>query len=265
MSEKQKKKVVIIGCGAVAWHLAYKFKRDDLFIYNHKSNPELTRFKTEFNAHTFNNFKNIIPDANHYFVCVKDEHISEVLNKISYLPPSSSIGISSGNFNLKDYKGKLKNFGIIYPLQTFSKDDEIKWKDITIVADALNKTTLSNTILTAQLLSEDVITLNYEQRLNLHIAAVFANNFSNSLYVEAEHILKSIDPKFSITLLYPLLKQSIKKLKYISPLEAQTGPAKRNDKEVMEKHEAALKNNTQLKEVYKIMSNLIVSQQKTKK
>lgn len=264
MSEKVKKKIVIIGCGAVAWHLAEKFRRDELFVYNHKTNPALNSFKSEFGAQTFSNLKTVIKDAEFYLVCVKDEYITEVLNALSYLPPASTVCITSGNYNLKDYKGKLKNPGILYPLQTFSKEDEIKWKDITIITDASTKTALANTQRVARFLCEEIIVMNYEQRLKLHLAAVLANNFTNSLYAESDKLLKSIDGKYSIQLFYPLLKQSVKKLKYISPLEAQTGPAKRNDKQVMSKHEALLKNQPELKEIYKLMSNLILLQQKTK-
>jgi predicted short-subunit dehydrogenase-like oxidoreductase (DUF2520 family) len=262
MSEKVKKKIAIIGCGAVAWHLAEKFRRHELYVYNHKANAVLTAYKNIYSAQVFPNLKKVIKDADLYFICIKDKHITDVLNTLSYLPPASVICISSGNYNLKDYKGKLKNIGILYPLQTFSKEDEIKWKDITMVTDALNKTALSDVNRIAHLLSENVIALNYEQRLKLHLAAVLANNFTNSLYTETEKLLKSIDASYTIQLFYPLLKQSIKKLKYISPLEAQTGPAKRNDKQVMAKHQDLLKNQPELMEIYKLISNLIMMQQK---
>lgn len=264
MSEKIKKKIVIIGCGAVAWHLAEKFRRDELFIYNHKANPALASFKTEFKANTFQSLKNIIPNGDVYLISIKDSFITPVLETLSYLPTTSVICVTSGNYNLKDYKGTLKLTGIVYPLQSFSKDDELKWKDIPIITDALTKTSLSKITEVARMLSDEIIHLNYEQRLKLHLAAVLANNFTNSLYAEADKVLKSIGSAYSVKLLYPLIKQSVKKIKYISPLEAQTGPAKRNDKEVMAKHMTLLKDNPQLAEIYKLMSNLIQSQQKRK-
>jgi predicted short-subunit dehydrogenase-like oxidoreductase (DUF2520 family) len=265
MSEKSQKKIVIIGCGSVAWHLANKFKHHALYVYNHKQNENLDVFKTELKAQTLHHLKSVVTDADYYFICVKDEAITSVLKSLNYLPVASLFCITSGNYNLKEYKGPLKSISIFYPIQTFSMEDDVKWKDLCIVTDALQKATLLRVTAFAHELTKEVIVMNYEQRLKLHLAAVFANNFTNSLYVEADKLLKSIGDNFSIKLLYPLVKQSIKKLKYMDPLQAQTGPAKRNDKNVLQKHEELLGKNLQLKELYKNLSSLIAAQQKSLK
>lgn len=265
MSEKSQKKIVIIGCGSVAWHLAKKLKHHALYVYNHQNNSNLNLFKNELKTQTCHHLKSVISDADYYFVCIKDESITGVLKTLNYLPPSSLFCITSGNYNLKEYKGPLKSIAIFYPVQTFTMEDDVKWKDLSVVTDALQKTSLLRATALAHELTDDVIVMNYEQRLKLHLAAVFANNFTNSLYVEADKLLKSIGENYNIKLLYPLLKQSTKKLKYINPLQAQTGPAKRNDKAVLQKHEELLGKNLQLKELYKNLSSLIAAQQKSLK
>ncbi len=259
---EQRKKIVIIGCGNVAWHLAkHLAKKFDLIIYNHKANAQLAEFKKEFNAQTYSSIKKIIPNVEAYFVCVTDSSIPSVIKTIS-VPPASNVLICSGNFDLASVKTKLKNLSIFYPLQTFSKDDKIKWKDTMIVVDPSSQVAFLKAQSICTLFSKQIIQLNYQQRLKLHLAAVLVNNFTNALYVEADKMMHTVRKDLNITTLLPLIKQSTKKLKYMSPKDAQTGPAKRKDQVVIEKHLELLKSNKELKQIYTLLSELITKQQK---
>jgi predicted short-subunit dehydrogenase-like oxidoreductase (DUF2520 family) len=258
------RKIAIIGCGNVAWHLCEKFhklKNTELFVYNHKANKALAAFKEEFGADVNPSIKEMI-DADAYFICVSDSAIDSVISKLTYLPVNSHVLVTSGSFDLSTLKTKLKNLAIFYPLQSFTKKDEVKWKDITIVLDPLNTDVEQKALGYANYLSDSVIKLNYQQRLKLHLSAVLVNNFTNSLFAEADKLMHSIRKDLDITLLLPLIKQSAKKLKHLTPLEAQTGPAKRNDKEVMKKHLSVIKTNKNLSDVYVLLSKLIAEQQK---
>ncbi len=257
---RDQQKIVIIGCGNVAWHLAERYKKNDLFVYNHKRNPKLNEFKERFNATVQTSLTTIVTDADLYFVCVKDDAISDVIKKMEHLPISSLILITSGNFDIKNCKTKLRDLAIFYPLQTFSKDDEIKWKDTYIIVEGSNRTSALRASAAAKEFSKHVIQLNYKERLHLHAAAVYVNNFTNALYVEADQILKGIKKQLSIDLLYPLIKQGVRKLKTLPPKQAQTGPAKRGDKGVMQKHLSVLPKDK--KELYTTLSSLIEKQQK---
>jgi len=257
-----RRKIIIVGCGNVAWHLAKQlYKKFDLIIYNHKANKALEEFKKEFNAQTFSSLKKIIPNADAYFICVKDSAISSVIKNLS-LPTASNILICSGNFDLASVKTKFKCLSIFYPLQTFSKEDKIKWKDTMLIIDSLSPAAFLKAQSVGLNFTKTIVQLNYEQRLKLHLAAVLVNNFTNALYVEADKILHSVKQDLNITTLMPLIKQGVKKLKYMSPLVAQTGPAKRGDKEVIEKHLKILKGNKELEQLYTLLSDLIVKQQK---
>lgn len=258
-------KVVIIGCGNVAWHLALKLKKQkqtQLYIYNHKANKNLTEFKNELGLQTFSNLNSVIKDADAYFICVSDGAIESVAKKLNYLPTSASLFISSGNFDLKKLDKRWKNKSIFYPLQTFSKNDEIKWKDLSIIIEPSNAVTEKKVISYANILTDDVLKLNYQQRLKLHLCAVLVNNFTNSLYVEADKLMKTIRRDLDIKTLYPLIKQGTKKIKYLTPLESQTGPAKRKDNDVIEKHLSLIRSNKELSQLYTLFTNLIQSQQK---
>lgn len=258
-------KIAIIGCGNVAWHLALKLKKQkhtQLYVYNHKANKELTVFKNELGVHTSSNLNSIISDADAYFICVSDNAITNVIKKINYLPTTSQLLITSGNFDLKQVDKRWKNVSIFYPLQTFSKQDEIKWKDLSLIIEASNSTCEKKVIEYANWFTNEVLKLNYDQRLKLHMCAVLVNNFTNSLYVEADKLMRSIQKDLNIKTLYPLIKQGTKKLKHLTPKEAQTGPAKRKDNEVIEKHLTQLRSNKDLSQLYSLFTQLIQKQQK---
>ena len=256
------KKILIIGCGNVAWNIANQlYRKFDLVVYNHKANAQLAEFKKEFNALTYSSIKKIIPNAEAYFICVTDSSIASVTKTIS-LPPASNVLVCSGTFDLASIKIKLKNISIFYPLQTFSKEDKIKWKDTLVVIDSISQAAFLKAQSVCMYFSKQIIQLDYQQRLKLHLAAVLVNNFTNSLFVEADKMMQAVRKDLNIITLLPLIKQSTKKLKYMSPKAAQTGPAKRKDQVVIEKHLEILKNNKDLKQIYTLLSELISKQQK---
>ena len=107
--------------------------------------------------------------------------------------------------------------------------------------------------------------MDYTLRLKMHLAAVLVNNFTNSLYVASMDVIgKHMGGKGHISLLLPLIKQTVDKLDKLDPHEAQTGPAKRGDKHVMKKHLTLLSKQSEMKKIYKQMSKLIVKQQENK-
>jgi predicted short-subunit dehydrogenase-like oxidoreductase (DUF2520 family) len=258
-----RKKIAIVGCGNVAWHIAKQLhKKFDLLVYNHKTNPLLNEFKTEFKAQTFSSLKKIDPKAEAYFVCVNDASIAGVIKALDHLPQTSSILITSGNFDLGNVKTKHKGLSIFYPLQTFTKNDKIKWKETPIIVDAKNQAAILKTRVISAYFNKNVIQLDHSQRLKIHLAAVLANNFTNSLFVEADKLVRSAKKDLNIELLLPLIKQGTRKLRSMSPKAAQTGPAKRKDTTVMQKHLELLKNNKELKQIYSLLSDLIAKQQR---
>ncbi|MDO8999924.1 MAG: DUF2520 domain-containing protein [Bacteroidota bacterium] len=263
MQKKLKHKIVIIGCGNLAWHLARRFsglKNYELFIYNHKPNTLLNDFRTKLKCTTHSSLANIIPDADFYFICVTDKFVSQVAKKINLNKPISILIHTSGSLKINEL-GNKANTAVFYPVQTFSKQDEINWKETPIIIEAKNKIVQTKIAKLAKLFSENSINLDYKQRLKIHLAAVLVNNFTNALFVAAGDLIpKNSGNKF----LLPLIKQTVLKIEHMDPLLAQTGPAKRNDSVVMKKHLKLLSQNEELKYIYKQLSELIVTQQ-TKK
>ncbi len=266
MQKSVKHKIVILGCGNVAWHLAKHFsnlKNFQVYIYNHHENVLLNDFRTKLKCSTSDSFNDIIADADFYFICVTDKFISSAVKKINPINTNSIIMHTSGSAKIEEL-GKLNNIAVFYPLQTFSKSIDVNWNDTPIVIEAKKISVKKKIIVLAKLFSKNVVSLNYKERLKLHLAAVLVNNFTNSLFVAAGDLIEesSVNTKFKILL--PLIKQTVIKIENSDPRSVQTGPAKRNDDTVMKKHIKLLSQDRSLKKIYKQLSELIVKQQ-TKK
>lgn len=260
MQRKTSQKIVIMGCGNLAWHLAKKFgalKNTKVFIYNHQPNPALADFEKKLKCNVSGSFTKIVKDADLYLVCVSDKYIESVSKKIVNISSSASVLHTSGSIGLNALKSKTKNKGVLYPVQTFSKAIDVNWKETPFAIEASNEETLKKIKQLAESFSKKTTVLNSEERLKLHLAAVLVNNFTNSLFASAKEVLPA---SVSFKLLLPLIEQTIVKLKKLDPIQAQTGPAKRNDKKVMDQHLQLLNNNERLKKIYKQLSKLIKQQ-----
>lgn len=263
MQKLVKRKIVILGCGNVAWHLAKHFfslKNFQVYIYNHRANDLLQDFRTKLKCSTSTSLNDIIADADFYFVCITDKYISETVKKINITNKNAVLIHTSGSAKIEEL-GEDNNSAVFYPLQSFSKNTNINWREIPIIIES-KKTGVKKKILDlAKLFSDNVVSLNYKERLKLHLAAVLVNNFTNALIVAAGDLIAKKTNSKKIEILLPLLKQTVLKVESVDPRLAQTGPAKRNDDLVMKKHLKLLSKDMDLKNIYKQLSKLIVKQQ----
>ncbi len=262
---KKKHKIVIIGCGNLAWHLAKqinKYNLFDIFIYNHQANPNLNEFKSKLNCHTEIGFKNLIRDANYYFICVSDDYISSVSKIISPIYSSSIVLHCSGSLPLSEIKTKNINKGVFYPLQTFSKADEIDWQQLPILLESSDASTKKKLDVFTKNFSKNASHVDYKLRLKIHLAAVLVNNFTNSLFLAASDLISETSNNQNFKIFLPLIKKTFKKLEKLNFRESQTGPAKRKDYLVIKKHLKVLEQNKDLKKIYKQLTKLIIKQQK---
>ena len=138
MQKLNKHKIVILGCGNVAWHLAKHFfslKNHELFIYNHKANALLNDFRLKLKCSTASSLNKIIPNADFYFICVTDKYISEVVKKIKIENKNAVLIHTSGSAKIEEL-GENNNSAVFYPLQSFSKNTNVNWKEIPIIIEA---------------------------------------------------------------------------------------------------------------------------------
>lgn len=260
MGKQAANTIVIIGCGNVAWHLAKQLRRFSypVLVYNHRSNKLLSRFASVLGCKTQAGLKNIITDAEFYFVCVSDSAIARASSHITCTRTGAMVLHTSGSADLNELANTGGSRGIFYPLQTFSKDDALDWKEIPLVLEVERKTTSVRLSALAKKFSKQLYFMSGKERLKLHLAAVLVNNFTNALYAAASELV----PGKNNGLLLPLLRQTGQKLGRLSPAAAQTGPAKRGDKGVMKKHLQVLKKQKDLQKIYRQLSQLIVKQQR---
>ena len=148
---------------------------------------------------------------------------------------------------------KKNRRGVLYPVQSFSKDKELEFKELSFCIEAENKADLLLLMDIAKSFSEKIYIMDSAQRKFLHISAVFLNNFSNHIWFLSEEICKKNNIPFEI--LKPLLAETYQKTQDLSFFEAQTGPARRGDTQTIDAHLQLLENNE--KEIYKILTNSI--------
>jgi predicted short-subunit dehydrogenase-like oxidoreductase (DUF2520 family) len=266
MEKQAKQKIVIVGCGNVAWHIArhlYSLKKFRLIIYNHKENPALDAFRTKFHCKTEIGLNNIEGNASVYFICVTDKFISKTSKKINIRNPNALLLHTSGSAELKDLGDRIHNTGVFYPLQTFSKEADLNWSNVPIIVEAGSRDSEHSILHLADMFSKTVISQDFKNRLKLHLAAVLVNNFTNALYVSAFDLINrnSTSKDLNFEILLPLIEQTTLKIKELDPRAAQTGPAKRKDEVVMKKHLELISKQDDLKKIYKQLSKLIVKQQ----
>jgi len=254
LSHKPLKKIVLIGSGNVATHLAKQFAEKGFVIRQVYSRTiENARFLAlRYNALAINALHEVETDADMYVFSVSDNALFQLVEELKIntgivLHTSGAIGI--------DVLKKFKNYGVFYPLQTFSKNIEINFKEVPLLIEANTSENLRIIENLALKFTPYVHNITSEQRHKVHLAAVFACNFTNYMYRISEKILNENNLSFDI--LKPLILQTAKKIETHLPSHVQTGPAHRNDNTVIEKHLSMLNEQADRALIYKILSEQI--------
>ena len=250
------KKIVLIGAGNVAHHLAPALLRAGMNlcqIYSRtlESARELGR-KTGI-TYTSDTFA-VYPDGDIYIFCVSDDALLSVFKSLR-INEEALILHTSGSVPLDIFKPYRQNYGVLYPLQTFSKTRNLDFGEIPLCIEAPDKEVLKTIGQIADKLSSKVYEISSEKRKKLHLAAVLANNFTNHLYNMAGKLLEKEDLDFN--LLRPLIFETAHKVMQMIPENAQTGPARRGDTNILNLHKSMLKDNRDIQTLYVLLSQSI--------
>ena len=195
-------------------------------------------------------------DSDLYILAISDDAIEKVATKlVAILPEKSCVVHTSGVTSSSIFEGRFQQYGVFYPLQSFSKSKAANFEQIPICVDASNKILLAQLQELAQRISPKVYEINDEQRAHLHLAAVYANNFTNYLFHIAHQILENQNIPFD--LVKPLILETAQKVQENEPKWMQTGPAIRGDEVSMERHLKLLEKQTEWKEIYRSLSKRI--------
>jgi len=259
--DKLTKKIVIIGSGNVATHLAialFKAKYNIIQVFSRtlESAKILAR---QIEADYTNLSENILLNADLYIIASSDDSINEIANFNTL--KNKFLVHTAGSVSIDVFKNNTSNYGVFYPLQTFSKNIPVNFSEVPICIEA--STPAYNKFLCeiADNLNCKHFLINSEERKKLHLAAVFVNNFTNNLYSIAYNLLEKNNLPFEI--LHSLIKQTAEKATNNNPNEIQTGPAKRGDNITIKKHLKMLNNEVFYKEIYNIFSEKLISQNNT--
>lgn len=251
--------IAIIGTGNLAWHLAPALENAGHTITEvysrdlHRAHKITERlYVTE--AKDDLDFSE--SQAEIFIIAVSDHAIPDIADSI-ILPEGSILVHTSGTVSLQilDYSSASYT-GIVYPLQSFSKSRKLDFEDVPFLLESDDQTTLQKLRDLAKSLSPNYYLVKSKDRKALHIAAVFASNFSNHMLSISEQIMRRQGLDFDM--LKPLIIEQISKALEIGPKTAQTGPAIRGDIDTLDLHFQFLNYNEQVAEIYKLISQDII-------
>ena len=245
-------KIVILGAGNVGYQLAWHLHNSGHEIIQVFSRhlPAAKWIGNLMDIPCTDNLTELTDEGEIYLLSVKDDAIEEVTSQLHL--GDKIIAHTSGTIPLHALERVSKNHGIFYPLQTLSRNVSVDFGVIPVCLDASNQKTMDVLKDLAETLTNKVIVVDDEKRLAIHVAAVFANNFTNHMFSIAQLILERSDLSFEI--LKPLINETVRKIQNHDPMNVQTGPATRNDGGTIEKHLDFLKNEPGFRDIYKLLS-----------
>jgi len=253
-------KVVLIGSGSVATHLGLALQSKGIIISQVYSR-NVTNAETlaeKLNTSFITDISEIYKEADVYFYALTDTAFKSLLRKIKI--PSGIHVHTAGCIPMNEFEGFTSNYGVFYPLQTFSKNKPVDFSQIPICIEASNMEVQQKLLEIAGLITTRTYLINSEQRKKLHLAAVFACNFTNYMYDAASMILE--DTGLLFDMIQPLITETANKTKTMIPFDAQTGPAVRLDENTIEKHISMLNKRPELKKIYKLLTKSIYKRHK---
>jgi predicted short-subunit dehydrogenase-like oxidoreductase (DUF2520 family) len=244
--------IVLIGSGNVATHLGLAIQKTGGSIVQVYSRTEVSAMHLAglLNADFTCVMEDIRREADLYIIAVSDDALSEIAEDLNL--DQKMVVHTSGSLPMDILRKSSQNYGVLYPLQTFSKSREIDFSVIPLCIEANSKNNLHLLEHFARELSHKVEPIDSETRKILHLAAVFACNFPNFMYHIAAQIMA--DHGLQFELLRPLILETAVKVQELKPEEAQTGPARRRDEEIMKKHIRLLKKFPEFQKIYNMLS-----------
>jgi predicted short-subunit dehydrogenase-like oxidoreductase (DUF2520 family) len=255
-------KVVMIGAGNLATQLSLALHENGIEILQVYSRTveSAGALALMVNASFTNSIKDIKREADLYIFALSDKALQPMLDELPV--PIGRVVHTAGSIPAEVFENYAENYGVFYPLQTFSKERKVDFSNIPICIESNNMEFQEDLIELAKRISKSVHVINSDQRKQLHLAAVFTCNFTNHMYCIGQKLLQEKDVDFE--LLKPLIAETAQKALQLDPMSAQTGPAVRFDEEIMSSHEKALKNTPVFQKLYRFVSESIYKMHKSK-
>lgn len=194
----------------------------------------------------------IVDTADVYIFSLKDSALGDVVPKVSKGKAEKLMIHTAGSMPMSCFEGMAVHYGVLYPMQTFSKQREVDFRSIPCFIEGNDSLAKQNIRALAESISGRVYEMSSDDRRFLHLAAVWACNFTNHCYEVSAEILRKHDVPFDVML--PLIDETAAKVHGMEPIDAQTGPAVRFDDNVIRAQAAMMRDNPILKDLYERMS-----------
>ena len=244
-------KIILLGAGNVGHHLSKAFDKSteiDLVQWYSRDNSKVSY--NDIDTEIINDLSKI-KSADIYVISISDSHVGEISEKLNV--SEKLVVHTSGSLDLSIIDKKNRR-GVFYPLQTLSKNKEIELAKVPICIESENNKDLVLLETISKYIGCKTYKIDYNERKILHLAAIFSNNFVNHMFTIAKEILD--DKNLDFNILKPLINETVDKIHKLDPENAQTGPAIRNNNEIILNHIKTLKKDDH-KKLYELMTKLI--------
>jgi len=256
--------ITLIGAGNVGTHLAKRLSEKGYRVVQvfSRDKAKAEALAETVGAVAIDQLSEVSSHDGLYLLAVRDDVIAETACRLSEAGISKGLfAHTSGATPASVLQPYAKRYGIFYPLQTFSPQRTPDFSEIPICVQASvqeDERLLTNI---AEIIGKQAVVMEEQQRIALHVAAVFVNNFSNYLYQTGQRILEKEQLDFK--LLLPLIRETAEKVRHLSPEAAQTGPAVRGDEKTIARHLAYLQEIPEEAKLYEMITKVIFSSRST--
>jgi predicted short-subunit dehydrogenase-like oxidoreductase (DUF2520 family) len=251
--------VTLIGAGNLAWHLAQALDNTEYSVrevFSRNSQHALALVKRLYEAEVATSLDFSNSRSRIFIIAVADDAITLVASALQ-LPYGAIVVHTSGSQPLSVlFNIATPMVGVFYPLQTFSKEKKVDWESTPIFVESQSSEVEKVLLQMGKALTKNVFKIKSSDRKAMHVAAVVASNFTNHMLYIAKKIMQ--ENNLNYDWLKPLIAETITKSLAIGPEKAQTGPAKRGDLEILDKHVEFLAEDESLMELYRVVSQHIV-------
>ncbi len=250
-------RIVLLGAGRVATHLADRFVAHCRIVQVYsRTATSANALAEKINSKAVISLDEITTDADVYIFSLADDALPEVIARLAPRVSGSLCIHTAGSVPMDVFEGRATHYGVLYPMQTFSKEKKIDWERVPVFIESKQDADMAMIHSLAGLLTPKVYTATSAQRAYLHVGAVLSCNFVNHLYAVTQKLLEAHGLPFEA--LFPLIEETTEKIKTLAPIQAQTGPAQRGDIRIVETHSKLLSDDPALRQLYDLMSAHIV-------
>ncbi|MDR1859656.1 MAG: DUF2520 domain-containing protein [Bacteroidales bacterium] len=245
--------ITLLGAGNVATHFGRAFRAADIRIAQVYSRTQRSAeslaavlcapFTTDVTA--------IDRTSDLILAALSDDAVVPVLEQGQW--DGCILAHTSGSLPMDVLRRFSPRCGVMYPLQTFSKQHPLRARDFPVCTEAATPELAQELRRLAATVSDVVVEVDSAARKRLHLAAVFACNFVNYCYCLADRVSEG-----RLAMLEPLIRETAAKIGDLPPLQAQTGPARRHDRQIIATHLEMLAANPDCRRVYSLLSAQIM-------